>query len=201
MTCQTHCGSKWQPHCLLPHIWAAGSVAPCFDLPLSQRTVRSPSPVLGYVEAVKSLQHSFIIQQNIHLLSVPVTLQPPPMYCLQSQFPSHQSANSTVHCNAMNVTIQLCQYQGREVKYCSVWSQFSLDVLIFKTCCSKSCLALLSMTVPSLVKFMGCNFISITSTPKQSMHLSILAILSMLLNFMLPGTHGTFCCSQTHCLA
>jgi len=32
---------SWQPHCLLPHIQAAGSVAPRFDLPLSQRTVSS----------------------------------------------------------------------------------------------------------------------------------------------------------------
>jgi len=38
---------SWQPHCLLPHIGAAGSVAPCFDLPLSQRTVSSPSLVLS----------------------------------------------------------------------------------------------------------------------------------------------------------
>ena len=30
-----------QPHCLLPHIPAAGSVAPCFDVPLSRRTVSS----------------------------------------------------------------------------------------------------------------------------------------------------------------
>jgi hypothetical protein len=37
----------WQPHCLLPHIRAAGSVAPCFDLPLSQRTVSNPSLVLN----------------------------------------------------------------------------------------------------------------------------------------------------------
>ena len=33
---------SWQPHCLLPHIRAAGSVAPYFDLPLSQRTVTIP---------------------------------------------------------------------------------------------------------------------------------------------------------------
>jgi len=58
----------WQPHCLLPHIQAAGSVVPCFDLPLSQRTVSSLSLVLS--EAVRSLQHSFIIQHNIHLSSV-----------------------------------------------------------------------------------------------------------------------------------
>ena len=38
---------SWQPHCLLSHISAAGSVAPCFDLPLSQRTVSSPGLVLG----------------------------------------------------------------------------------------------------------------------------------------------------------
>ena len=60
---------SWQPHCLLPHIWAAGSVVPCFDLPLSQRTVSSPSIVSVNVEAVMSLQHRFIIQQNIHFSS------------------------------------------------------------------------------------------------------------------------------------
>jgi hypothetical protein len=38
---------NWQPHCLLPHIWAAGSVVPCFDLPVSQRTVSNPSLVLS----------------------------------------------------------------------------------------------------------------------------------------------------------
>jgi len=39
---------SWQPHYLLPHIQASGSVAPCFDLPLSQRTVSNPSLVLSY---------------------------------------------------------------------------------------------------------------------------------------------------------
>ena len=38
---------SWQPHCLLPHIWAAGSVVPSSDLPLSQRTVSSSSLVLS----------------------------------------------------------------------------------------------------------------------------------------------------------
>ena len=38
---------QMKPHCLLPHIWAAGSVAPCFDLHFSQRTVSSPSIVLS----------------------------------------------------------------------------------------------------------------------------------------------------------
>jgi hypothetical protein len=37
----------WHLHCLLPHIRTADSVAPCFDLPLSQRTVSSPSLVLS----------------------------------------------------------------------------------------------------------------------------------------------------------
>ena len=38
---------SWQPRCLLPHIRAAGAAAPRFDLPLSQRTVSSPSLVLS----------------------------------------------------------------------------------------------------------------------------------------------------------
>jgi len=35
------------------------------------------------------------------------------VYCLQSQLPTHQSANVTVHCtqNEKIVTIQLCQYR------------------------------------------------------------------------------------------
>ena len=35
------------------------------------------------------------------------------VYCLQSQLPTHQSANITVHCtqNEKTVTIQLCQYR------------------------------------------------------------------------------------------
>jgi len=43
---------------------------------------------------------------------------------------------------------------GIMVKYCCVWSQFALDV--YETCCSNSCLVLLSMNLPSLLKFMGC---------------------------------------------
>ena len=38
---------SWQPHCLLPHIRTADSVAPCFDLPESQTTVSCPSLVLS----------------------------------------------------------------------------------------------------------------------------------------------------------
>jgi len=38
---------SWQLHCLLPHIWAAHSVASWFDLPLSQRTVSNPSLILS----------------------------------------------------------------------------------------------------------------------------------------------------------
>ena len=39
---------SWQPHwLLLPHIWAAGSVVPCFELPPSQRSVSNPSLVLS----------------------------------------------------------------------------------------------------------------------------------------------------------
>jgi len=38
---------SWQPHCLPPHIRAAGSVVPCVDLPLSQRSVSNPTLVLS----------------------------------------------------------------------------------------------------------------------------------------------------------
>ena len=89
----------------------------------------------------------------------------------------------------MVITVILSHWKG--VKYCCVWSQFSQDV--FQTCCSKSCLGLLSMNLPSLLKFMGHNCISITSLTKQSTHLSTLASLYMLLNYMLSGTHDTFC--------
>ena len=48
--CQTFFGSKLAASLsavTYPHIWAAGSVVPCFDLPLSQRTVSNPSLVLS----------------------------------------------------------------------------------------------------------------------------------------------------------
>jgi len=51
----------------------------------------------------------------------------------------------------MVITVLFSHEKG--VKYCCVWSHFSLDV--FETCCSKSCLVLLSMNQPSLLKFMG----------------------------------------------
>ena len=38
---------SWQPHCMLTQIWVAGSAAPCFDLPLLQRTVSKPSLLLS----------------------------------------------------------------------------------------------------------------------------------------------------------
>jgi len=38
---------SWQPHCLQPHIRAAGSVMSLFNMPLSPRTVSSPSLVLS----------------------------------------------------------------------------------------------------------------------------------------------------------
>jgi len=64
------------------------------------------------VEGVKSLQHSSIIQQNIHISSahgISTTV----VYCLQSKIPTPQSANVTGHCtqNEKTVTIQLCQYR------------------------------------------------------------------------------------------
>jgi len=52
----------------------------------------------------------------------------------------------------MVITVPLSH--GKGVKYCCVWSQLSLDV--FQTYCSESCLVLLSMNLPSLLKFMGC---------------------------------------------
>ena len=66
----------------------------------------------------------------------------------------------------MVITALLSHEKG--VNYCCVWSQFSLDV--FQTCCSMSCLVLLSLNLPSLLKFMGCNCISVTSLTKQSTH-------------------------------
>jgi len=51
----------------------------------------------------------------------------------------------------MVITVLLSH--GERVKYCCVWSQLSLDV--FQTCCSTSSLVLLSMNLPSLLKFMG----------------------------------------------
>ena len=56
----------------------------------------------------------------------------------------------------MVITVILSHWKG--VKYCCVWSQFSQDV--FQTCCSKSCLGLLSMNLPSLLKFMGYNYLN-----------------------------------------
>ena len=61
---------SWQPHSLLPHIRAAGSVAPCSDLRLTQRPVSSPSLVLVNVEGVNCPQHCFIFQQDINFSSV-----------------------------------------------------------------------------------------------------------------------------------
>ena len=98
MTHQTHLGISWQPHCLLPHIQTA-------------------VPVWFWVnvEGVKSQQHSFTIQQNIHFSSVHgihFSLH----YCgvlSAVKTPTHQSANITVHFtqNEKTVTIQVCQYQ------------------------------------------------------------------------------------------
>ena len=47
MTCQTHFGSKLAASLSAATIWVAGSVVPCFDLPLSQRIVSSHSIVLS----------------------------------------------------------------------------------------------------------------------------------------------------------
>jgi len=52
---------------------------------------------------------------------------------------------------------------GKGVKYCSVWSQFSLDVC-------QTCLVLLSMKLPSLLQFMGHNYLN--NLLKQAIHTS-----------------------------
>ena len=75
----------------------------------------------------------------------------------------------------MFIIITVLLTHGKGVKYCCVWSQFSLDV--FQTCYSKSCLVLLSINLPSLSRFMGHNSISIDSLTKQSTHFSTLSIL------------------------
>jgi len=96
----------WKPNCLLPHIQASGSVVPCFDLPLSQRTVSSPSLVLSTASSSSTIY-------IFHLYMAHPAVSSTVVYCLQSQLPTHQSANATVHCtqNGKTITIQLCHYQ------------------------------------------------------------------------------------------
>ena len=105
MTCQTHC--------LLPHIRTAGSVVPCFDLPLSQRTVGSPSLVWVNVESLYSTASSSSRIYIFYLHMAHTLVSTTVVYCLQSKLPTHQSANIRVHCtpNERTVAIQLCQYR------------------------------------------------------------------------------------------
>ncbi len=85
----------------MPHIRAAGSVAPCFDLPLSQRMVSSPSIVLSQCGRSKvptaQLHHSSRIY-IFHLYMAHTSVSTTVVYYLQSKLPTHQSANITVHC-------------------------------------------------------------------------------------------------------
>jgi len=116
MTCQTHIGISWQPHCLLPHIQAVGSVAPCFDLPLSQRAVSSPSLLLTKCGRSKSLQHSFIIQQNTNFSSVhgtDISLH----YC--GVLPAVKTSHSLV-----------CQYKSALYTKCEDCNHSAVSVLV-----------------------------------------------------------------------
>ena len=105
---------SWQPHCLLSHIWAADSVVPCFDMPVT-RTVSSPCLVLSKYgrSKVSTAQLHHPAQYTFFICTWHTAVSTTVVYCLQSKLPIHQSANITVHCtqNEKNVNIQLCQYQ------------------------------------------------------------------------------------------